>query len=173
MALKPVKTNAGHHGFWYRDGERTGKEAAVGGSAGRWLHLDSECGQRWWVEGQEQQGMWSLWPSERSYCHICVLHWRKMNTREGWTGAEDLLWGVRCSWWKALGEGRKRGVIRRCREAQSRDQQPHPLQEASGCPPGLFSLSVELIDSSSTSSVFLLTCREKKHLHCLESEKYV
>ena len=33
--------------------------------------------------------------------------------------------------------------------------------------------SVELIDSSSTSSVFLLTCREKKHLHCLESEKYV
>lgn len=56
---------------------------------------------------------------------------------------------------------------------QSRDQQPHPLQEAPGCPPGFFSLSIELIDSSSTSSVFLLICREKKHLHCLESEKYV
>lgn len=61
-------------------------------------------------------------------------------------------------------------MIRRCREAQSRGQQPHlSLQEAPGCPPGLFSPSVELIGSS-TSSKFLLICREKKHLHCLESE---
>lgn len=96
MALEPVETETQDTvGFGTKVAREQGKqqqwEGLLAGGC-TW----TQCGQRWRVEGQEQQGMWSSWPSTLLLPHLCPALEEDEHPR-GWTGAEGLLWGVRCS----------------------------------------------------------------------------